>query len=210
MTQIFIFLLFISATALAHPVIYKDGTALSSFNMPSYSENYLMHSYSTHWSTGLGHLRFTKGKRNTELGLVKLNHLLWRKNGEDYQSNLYLHGGVGIVDHEFSPRNTREAYFAGVEGDWETRTLYTSFKHYQFHTPAFMDLNMTQGRVGVSPKLSDAGDLQTWLMLQAMITPETDKSVILTPLVRFFYHNVMWEMGSSLRGEWMLNFMAHY
>jgi hypothetical protein len=48
------------------------------------------------------------------------------------------------------------------------------------------------------------------VMLQGMYTPDVDRKVMLTPLLRFFYHNVLWEMGSSTRGEWMLNFMVHY
>jgi hypothetical protein len=69
---------------------------------------------------------------------------------------------------------------------------------------------MTQARVGFSPKMADFKDLQTWVMLQGMYTPDVDRKVMLTPLLRFFYHNVLWEMGSSTRGEWMLNFMVHY
>jgi hypothetical protein len=203
------FILFISS-AYAHPVIYQDGVAISSSNMPSYAENYLMYSYSSKWAAGLGHYRFSNDKNNTELGLVKLNHLLWRHNGEDSQANIYLHGGLGVVDNEIGQRDTSEAMMAGIEGDWETRKLFTSLKHFEFHSPGVMDATMTQGRVGFSPLLTDFKDLQTWLMLQGMYAPTTDKTVTLTPLIRFFYHNVLWEMGSSFRGEWMLNFMVHY
>lgn len=200
-SKIFIFLLFLPL-AQAHPVIYKDGIAASSFNTSSYSENYLMYSFSPKTSVGPGHFRFTKDDEHSHLGLVKLNHLLWRKNGSDYQANIYLHGGFGKAQ--------REVYMSGIEGDWETRKLYTSLKHYEFHTPALMDRTMTQARVGVSPLMSDFKDLQTWVMLQGMYTPEIDKTVMITPLLRFFYHNILWEMGSSLRGEWMFNFMVHY
>lgn len=209
MKFIILFVLFVTK-AFAHPVIYKDGVALSSTNMPSYSENYLMYSFSSQWSLGAGHYRFSRDDDNTEMGLIKLNHLLWRKNGEDYQANIYLHGGLGVVDQEIGRRSTRETYMAGVEGDWETRKLFTSLKHFEFHSPAFMDTSMTQARIGFSPVLSDFKDLQTWLMLQGMYSPLSDRTVSLTPLIRFFYHNVLWEMGSSLRGEWMLNFMVHY
>jgi hypothetical protein len=29
-------------------------------------------------------------------------------------------------------------------------------------------------------------------------------------MVRFFYHNILWEMGASVKGSWMLNLMVHY
>lgn len=209
--RLFVLLFFFSSLgAFAHPVIYQDGVAISSSNMPSYSENYLMYSYTSRWAAGLGHYRFSKDDQNTEIGLAKINHLLWRKNGEDYQSNIYLHGGLGLADNEIGRRSTREVYMAGIEGDWETRTLFTSLKHFEFHSPGVMDATMTQARIGFSPIITDFKDLQTWFMLQGMYTPTTDATVSITPLVRFFYHNVLWEMGSSLRGEWLLNFMVHY
>ena len=94
--------LFLSLKAFAHPVIYQDGYAFSTSNMPSYSDNYLMYSFSNRFATGINHWRFSKDDKHTELGLLKLNHLLWRENGEDFQSNIYLHGGVGMVDNTIS------------------------------------------------------------------------------------------------------------
>lgn len=203
-------LILFSFQALSHPVIYKDGLALSSFNMASFSENYLMYSYSQKFAVGVSAYRFSKDDLNTEAAYLKLDHLFWRGNGEDYQANIYLHGGVGLVDHEFTPKATKESFMAGIEGDWETRKLYTSFKHFQFHSPALMDTSMSQMRVGYSPMLSDFKELQSWFMLQAMYTPSIEKKISLTPLMRFFYNNLLWEIGSSTRGEWMLNFMVHY
>lgn len=210
MTKMLFILLLYSIGAWSHPVIYQDGFAVSSSNMASYSDNYIMYSFTNRTAAGLNHWRFTNEDKNTEMGLLKLNHLVWRRNTSDSQANLYLHGGFGVVDNEIKKRGTRENYMAGIEGDWETRILFTSLKHYQFHTPGLMDLSMTQGRVGFSPKLADFKSLQTWLMLQGMYASDIDRRVAITPLVRFFYHNVLWEMGSSTRGEWLLNFMVHY
>lgn len=195
-------LVFFSLKLQAHPVIYQDGIALSSSNMESYGENYLMYSYTNTWAAGLAQYRFSQDKQHTEIGLLKLNHLLWRQNSEDSHANIYLHGGIG--------KAARETYMAGIETDWETRKLFTSFKHFEFHTPGLMDRTVTQARIGFAPILTDFKDLQTWVMLQGMYTPEVDATVMVTPLLRFFYHNVLWEMGSSLRGEWMFNFMVHY
>ncbi len=195
--------------AWGHPVIFEDGIVVSSSNMEGYSDNQILYSYSNKWATGINHWRFTKDDKNTEIGLARLNHLLWRKNGEDYQSNIYLLSGIGVADSELEKRDTREAYMAGAEVDWETRNLFVALKHYQFNSPAVTDIGMTQARVGFSPKETPFDQLQTWFMVQAMYTPDIDKTVTITPLLRFFYHNVLWEMGSSTRGEWMLNLMVH-
>src|SRR5690606_31155240 len=125
--------------------------------------------------------------------------------GSDYQSNVYLHGGIGFEDQEFQKKQTRGAWLLGVEADWETRVLYTSLKFNQFN-----DFNMTQARVGFSPVIADFKSLQTWFMIQAMVIDDLNETVMITPMLRFFYHNVLWEVGSSTRGDWMLNLMVHY
>lgn len=204
----FISFLFISS-AYSHPVVFEGGTVVSSFNMASYSDNQILYSPSAKWATGINHWRFTRGEENTELGLARLNHLLWRRNTEDSQANFYLLSGVGMVDSEIGRKATREVYMGGFEADWETRTLYTALKYYHFSSPALTDISMTQARIGFSPFESGFENLQSWFMLQAMVMPEVQKDVIITPMLRFFYQNVLWEFGSSTRGEWMLNLMVH-
>jgi hypothetical protein len=172
--------------------------------MPDYSNNYVMYSFSQRFAAGVDHWRFTKDKKNNEMGLLKLNHLLYRHNGEESQGNIYLHSGVGFEDQEFQEKSSRLAYLVGAEGDWETRSLYTSFKYYQFR-----DTSVTQGRIGFSPVKAPFDNLQTWFMLQGMVIDDVNEKLMLTPLVRFFYQNVLWEMGSSTRGDWMLNLMVH-
>jgi hypothetical protein len=93
----------------------------------------------------------------------------------------------------------------GVEMDWESRTQYTSFKYMQFQTTT-----MEQLRLGFSPTETPFDTLQSWFMLQFMTMRGVHDSVVITPLLRFFYHNVLWEMGSSTKGEWMMMLDVHY
>lgn len=178
--------------------------------MPTYSDNQLMYSWSSRWASGLNYWRFTKGNENTEFGFFKLNHLLFRKNEQNSQANIYLLGGLGVVDSEIEKKQTSGAFMTGIEADWETRTLYSSLKYYYFSSPNITDISMAQARVGFSPYEASFDQLQSWFMLQAMLMPEIDKKVNLMPLIRFFYKNVLWEVGSSTRGEWLINLMVHY
>lgn len=203
-------LLLISYPSFAHPVIYKGGTVVSSSNMSSYSDNQLMYSWSNRWASGLNFWRFTKDDLNTEMGFLKTNYLLYRHNGESSQANVYLHGGLGVADSEIEMKQTNEAYMTGIDLDWETRTLYTSLKHYYFTSPQVTDISMTQARIGLAPYEAAFDQIQSWFMLQAMYMPEVNTEVVITPMVRFFYKNVLWEVGSSTRGEWMLNLMVHF
>lgn len=202
-------LLIFAVAASAHPVIYKDGIVASSYNMESFSDNQLMYSWSNRWASGLNYWRFTKDDANTEMVFAKTNYLLHRSNSENSQANIYLHGGFGAADSEIERKATNEAYMTGIDADWETRKLYSSLKFYYFTSPKVTDITMTQARVGISPYEAGFDQLQTWFMFQAMYMPVTSREVVLTPLVRFFYKNVLWEVGSSTRGEWLLNFMVH-
>ena len=202
--------LIFSLPSFSHPVIYKDGIVVSSSNMKSYSDNQLMYSWSNRWASGLNHWRFTKDEDNTDLAFLKTNYLLYRHNGEFSQGNIYVHGGVGVADSEIEKRQTNEAYMTGVEMDWETRTLYTALKYYYFTSPKVTDISMTQARIGFSPYEAGFDQLQSWFMIQVMYMPDVEKEAIITPLLRFFYKNVLWEIGSSTRAEWMLNIMVHY
>ena len=202
--------LIFSLPSFSHPVIYKEGIVVSSSNMKSYSDNQLMYSWSNRWASGLNHWRFTKDESNTDLAFLKTNYLLYRYNGEFSQGNIYVHGGFGVADSEIEKRQTNEAYMTGVEMDWETRTLYTSLKYYYFTSPKVTDISMTQARIGFSPYEAGFDQLQSWFMVQVMYMPDVEKEAIITPLLRFFYKNVLWEIGSSTRAEWMLNIMVHY
>lgn len=208
LTRLIIF--FVMTPAFAHPVIYQDGIVASSSNMSSFSDNHLMYSWSPRWASGANHWRLTRNEANTEFAFAKTNHLLYRNNGEDSQGNVYLHAGLGVADSEIEEKRTSVAYMSGVELDWETRKLYTSAKYYSFNSPKTTDLSMAQARVGFAPYEAEFDQLQTWFMLQAMYLPKVEEQVMLTPLLRFFYKNVLWEVGSSTRGDWMLNLMVHY
>lgn len=163
-----IFLIF-SFKALAHPVIYQGGFAVSSLNMPDMNNNSVTYSFTSRWALGVEHWRFVKDSKSYDEGFLKINHLLWRHNGDDSQANIYLHGGAGT------------SVMGGVEGDWESRVLYSSLKYLEFE-----NLAMTQGRIGLSPRLADFNELQTWVMLQARHVRGGDESIQLTPLIRFF------------------------
>ena len=210
MNKLIILIIFVFiAKAQAHPVIYQGGWVLSTDNMESFSGNQVMYSFSHRWSAGANYWRLGTEEDEREVALLKLNHLLYRYNGENSQGNIYLHGGYGLADGN-SAFNRTDAYLGGVEADWETRQIYTAAKYYHFNMAGKQDVRMYQGRIGFSPMLAKFEDLQSWVMLQGMVISDIEPKLMLTPMVRFFYHNILWEMGASVKGSWMLNLMVHY
>lgn len=171
-----------------------------------FSDNQVNYSFHQKWATGLNLWRFkNEDEETTTFGLLRLNHLLKRWNYSDSQANIYLLSGAGFAREEGS----KIAYMGGFEADWETRVLYTSLKFAQFSSPSLTDVSMTQARIGYSPYEARYDQLQTWFMLQGMYMGQVNRTVEVTPLLRFFHKNVLWEIGSSFRSEWFLNIMIH-
>jgi hypothetical protein len=208
--KILIFLMIFSTNIWAHPVIYKDGWMISSSNMEMMSDNQVMYSFSPKLATGLNHWRLSSNDEQFEFALMKVNGLLYRYNGDSSQANIYWHTGIGSLQSETTDTKNRDTYMAGVEMDWETRTLYAAIKYYNLTNPSIRDIGMTQLRLGFSPFEADFDKLQNWFMLQMVAMPTIEPKVVITPMFRFFYHNVLWEFGSSTQGNWMLNLMVHY
>lgn len=210
MKAVFLFtFLLLSQITLAHPVIYQGGYMISSDNMNSNSANQVMYSFTNKWSAGVNYWRLGELHKERETGLLKLNHLLYRYNGDNSQGNIYLHGGYGTADGN-DAFNRTDAYLGGIEMDWETRKLYTSAKYYHFNFAGKQDIGFYQARVGFAPMLAKFDQLQTWVMLQGMMITDIEPTVMLTPMLRFFYQNVLWEIGATVKGGWMLNLMVHY
>jgi len=198
----------VSTHAWAHPVIYQDGWVASTMNMSDMTDANLTYSLTSRWALGVNYWRLknTQGLER-EWQLTKVNHLLWRHNGEDSQANLYVHSGIGRAEEGSGPGVL--GWLGGAELDWETRVHFVGVKYLHLSLPTG-DNPITMARVGLSPKLADFNSLQSWAMLQAWYEPWSSREVKLTPLLRFFYHNVLWEMGSSFKGEWLMTLMVHY
>ncbi len=181
---------------------------MSQMSMKDMTDTNLSYSLTHRWSMGYQFFRLEDAQGNTDqFNLIKMNHLLKRFNGKDSQANIYLHSGLGHA--QYLDNKNRLGWMGGVEADWETRTLFTSLKYLHYGTSG-TDHPVVVGRVGFSPFKADFNSLQSWAMLQLWSDPVTSREVKVTPLLRFFYQNVLWEMGASTKGDMMLNLMVHY
>ena len=94
-------------------------------------------------------------------------------------------------------------------GDWESREHYVMARAKKFVYEG-NDRYSYLARYGFAPFIAGMDQLQTWMILQAMYVEEQSKEVILTPMIRFFYKIVLWEIGHSTRGQSYLTLMVHY
>jgi hypothetical protein len=193
---------FLARGVLAHPVAFAGATSFMSLNMNGLSENTLVYSPTYYLGTGLKHVQTNQEKWSN----LHLGYLVKRWNKLDSQSNIYLFGGPGI----HWKQNQRE-YFTrvGAQMDWENRRLYFMGRYSGAHSK-LGNFEQYQVRAGLAPFLAGFNELNAWIILQAQHVPQRPQETMITPLMRFFYKNVLWEMGSSVSGDWLLNLMVRY
>mgnify|MGYP000853284881 CR=1 FL=1 len=186
-----------SVSALAHPVIYQDGWVASTMVMSDMTDAQAGYSFTPRWAGGANYWRLRNPRgQERELWLGKLNHLAYRHNGESSQANVYLHAGLG------------DGWMGGIEADWETRQHFVGIKHLHLGQREF-DTDIWVGRLGYSPVTAPFDGLQSWVMLQAWHDRYSASETKLGPLLRLFYHNILWEMGATFQGDMLLTLMVH-
>lgn len=191
--------------AKAHPVTYQGAFGAMSWNSSMMSDHWLSYTLTPRFAVAARYFGL-RGAPNREFYFSQLNVLLKRWNEAESQANLYLSGAYGL---ENTAGASSGAALVVIEADWESRRYYISGK-YQAIRLGTGPLDYARARVGYAPYLAEFNELHTWLMMQAEYQPNIFGSVHVTPLLRFFYQNVLWEVGASTTGNWMFNFMVHF
>lgn len=194
-----------SSQALAHPVTYKDAWMIQSMFREKMSQNSLIYSFHRNFGLGFEATRFELTPDEPVWALADFNVLVKKWNLPGAQGNLYLMSGAGATIKD----NSEEfAGKAGFEADYETRKFYTLFQYIKYWSEQ-EDFDWYQYRIGFAPYLVGYDGLHTWAILQLDYNEATHENVQVTPLLRFFYKNVLWEMGGSFKGNIFFQFMVH-
>ncbi len=198
--------LLVSSLAQAHPVAFEGSFGIMGYHSAAMTDLELNYSVK-HWlAPSLQYLRFTEGTSRPDVLLAKLNLLAKRWNGADYQGNIYLHGGYG--QSRLSGRS-RGAYHLGATGDAETRKVYGLAQLDLVRSSQGTEVLFWKARAGFAPYVASFEKLHSWLILEANRKSVGDRRVEIVPYLRFFYENVLWEVGASLQGELHFNYIIH-
>jgi len=194
----------------AHPVIFKDGIALQTQN--SHRRNDVSLSYSFHPRISVGYQGLFMS--NLRQNLLKTNFRAARWNGEDYQGNIYVGLGLGERSGLLANEGLNEKVnLIDAQADWEDRRLYTMAK-YSYYQVGDEQESESMVRFGFAPFLADFEDLNIWFIAEL---EETDAGTLpnskvtrgLNQYLRFFYKNVLWEIGAGFDRSMKLNIMIH-
>jgi hypothetical protein len=191
----------------AHPVAFQGSTGIMgsySKMMTDFEVNYSIR----HWiAPSLQLMRFSPQRNGFDIWLANLNLLAYRRNGEDYQANLYLHGGGG-ESRLFG--NRRGVYHAGFTADIEDRRLYFLTSWNVLRSSQGMEVLWWKARAGFAPYLVGFDGLHSWFIVEVSRKSHGGGTIQVAPILRFFYQNVLWEVGSTLGGEVKLNHIIHF
>ena len=138
---------------------------------------------------------------------VMYNRLLKRWNMPAAQANIFAGAGPAVATGSFDV--TEPAGMAFLQADYETRRIYTMYRANLVHSDEFTHVKNV-ARVGVAPYLAEYDELNTWVILQAERLSEVDDRVTITPMLRFYKDIYLWEVGASLDGDPMFNFVVTY
>lgn len=196
----------VAQPAFARPVSYPGGWTAMTMNDVDSNEFHAHYTINPSVAVGVGHEYMRESGVNVDT--ARLNWLVKRWNNPGSQANLYVQSGAGVAydDGEYEP-----AAFTGLAIDWEDRRYFTSYENKFFKAGDDLESSAKhKARVGITPYIGEAGELHTWLMLQADYDAGAEDSFSLTPLVRLFKGSMLVEAGYNLDGGVLFNFTHNF
>jgi hypothetical protein len=199
--------LLLATPAQAHPVAYQGATGVMTWNQPFLADHWVTYSFRPDLAIAARSMRMQMDEGDFRLYIPQLDYLVKRWNELESQANIYVYGGFGG-----STLNSRTgtAGMFGIEADAESRSLFILGKYEGMLSSLAQDFHHAEFRLGAAPYEAEYDEIAAWFMIQLQYHPALAQGYAITPLARLFYKNVLWEVGSSLDGEWMLNFMFHF
>jgi len=198
--------LLLAASVAAHPVAFEGAYQLMLGTSGSVQNLEFYRSYSAKAAWGLHVMRFEDNEDEIFTGLQH-NWLLKRWNLSAAQANIYAGLGAGLageVGNGASP-----AGIGFFRADYETRRVYTAFDAKWIES-ADVSRGVFSAAAGIAPYKAEFDQLNTWLILQAEHVTGMDDKLDIIPKVRFFKGPYFLELGSTLRGQPVINFMIHF
>ncbi len=203
-------ILLLPLASFSHPSSYEGGFDFMGSSHQKFQSVELIYSPKYWLGTGLITERSPDSWESTS---IQIGYLAKRWNLPAAQGNFYILAGPGYGTR-FNQDDTKVTdllYRVGLQGDYETRRIYTFAKYTEqrfFNTNGLIN-NRLELRAGYAPYLAKFTELNSWVILKTVFTNEF-KDVNYTPTVRLFYKNFLVDIGLDLDGEAQLNFMVRH
>ncbi len=188
--------------AQAHPVAYKGATEFMTELDGRSSRHMITHSPTPYLGLGPA-LEIFDNEHSAISG--QIGWLAKRWNMPRSQGNLYLIGNLGQLKTASSGWETLGSL--GVQADWEDRNYYLLGESTFIRSSGDFKKDRWKVRAGFAPYLGEFRELNTWFIFELNGEYNAATRPRATPFLRFYYRNVLWEIGSSLQGDFLFNFM---
>lgn len=204
-------------SAQAKPIAFADGTTVMHERNTNMLESQAFYAPTYWWSVGPGFMRLTSDdkQKQREIGYAQFNYLVKRWNLPAAQGNLFVFGGAGTARSTESGGplgNSETVWRYGGQGDYETRSIYTSFKVDSYRSSSFSH-RITTVQAGFAPYEHDYEELALWFLIQARhytgdLRDTSQRRLEQAALVRLFKGPVWVELG--VNRERKTQFMIMY
>ena len=202
-------------TAIAHPVTFKDGVAITSIHRPKMTQTQINYTIARNFAVAGSYLRLDLDSQSVQAPILHANVLLKRWNQIGSQANLYGIVGAGYnLENDtllapVSDIGSRGFGYLSLQADYETQRIYTALSGFSMlgkETQAYGG----RYRFGIAPYIAEYNELQVWVVGQLDYMSDMEEQPYVTPMLRFFYRTVLWETGVSLSGTYWFQMMAHF
>ena len=195
---------------IARPVSYSGGWTVMSYN--DYYRNTLLTHYSPTSKTSFGYMVQYWQNKEFWINAFNVNYLAKRINKKYSQANIYLKGGLGLLNTNYEKYNNKNELVSYGEFalDWETRRYFTSYAG-SFIKSESVDNNLMQKlRVGFAPYIASYGSLHTWLMYELNNMPEYEDVLVSNFVLRLFKSTNLLELGIDQNKNTTINFIKRF
>ncbi len=206
---IFIISLCAAGSGWAHPVSFEDSKGVMGYHSPVLSHFQLNYSFRHWFAVGVHHFDIPDTRANRFSNFVSTNFLLKRWNGPSYQGNIYAVLGVG--QSKFGDTSLG-ATLTKLQFDIEDRQYYFLTSYSQINSVREVELQDLVVRAGVAPYVASYKDIHSWLILEWRSNNVQQQGAFedVTPFLRIFYKNLLFEIGQSFNGLTRFNYIAHF
>lgn len=192
-------------TAHAKPITYAAGWMLMQENDSEMRGLHLHYSPSARYAVSFNHDIWRDDEASMDT--LNLTYLVQRWNLPEAQGNVFVQMGAGVAEND---GDIAPAMRGMLVADYETRRIYTEYTLELTHAGGVERTLTQQARAGFAPYLAETDQLHTWLVLQLDHRPGAGDTLTLTPMVRMFYKEYLWEVGVSDRGDALLNLAIQF
>jgi hypothetical protein len=199
-TQVRFLLALLAAPAIAQ-LVPVPGTSIVQVDIgPDHAYGELVTNLAPGCGLGLQLNEFSGGDGEPDIGgaTVVLNHLAWRRNTADSQTNVYLSAGAGLIGYKDG--GTEVGLSAAFQLDWETRWLHAALMGHGLFGDRIAQAEL-KAHLGFAPWIASYEQVAPWILMEVSRVVGRDSETEVSPMLVLMYQAYRLELGITSEGQ---------